>query len=156
MADYGRIALSYMDYGDETATFSIDTDESDGAGLDAMDALLDTLKTTAEALMISPSLMTDTRMYRINAAAEGPSASQLAQRECKLLVIGRDSVTGKPKRAELPCFDLTELSAVSKDTVDITAGAGLAFLNALEAVWVNTATGNAVEVLEMRHVGRNT
>lgn len=75
-----------------------------------------------------------------------------AQRETKWFVSGTDSA-GFSTSIEIPGADL-DLLPVGSGTLDLTAGAGLALKNALEAVWVSRQ-GNAVTVNSVIHVGRN-
>lgn len=152
----GKMISLYHDYQGEPSSVTIPTLAQTGTGLDAHDALLDTAIAAIEALMIDPSKQAETRVYNFDDPKPGDSTNPLNQRECKLLITGRDSVTGKVRKMEIPGFNLTKLSPVDKNIVDITAGDGLAAKNALEAVWVNPDTGNSIDVEEMRHVGRNT
>lgn len=77
-------------------------------------------------------------------AAANP-ASKLCQRGIKWTVVGRDSTTGVPVINHIPTADLTKLPATGED-IDLTAGAGLAFKTAYEAL-VKSPAGNAL-VLE--------
>jgi len=76
----------------------------------------------------------------------------MAQRETKWLVSGSDTA-GFSTTIEIPGADLDLLPAGSAN-LDLSAGAGLALKNALEAVW-RSKQGNAVTVNRVTHVGRN-
>lgn len=77
-----------------------------------------------------------------------------AQREIKLLVSYRDTVTSKLYRLEIPGPDLSALAQAGTDVVDHTSNiTAAAFVTAFEA---NAASvdGNPVTVEGMRIVGR--
>jgi hypothetical protein len=82
------------------------------------------------------------------------AASDRAQRELKWLVTYRDptNVIGNGS-FEIGGAD-TGLLEANKDTMDLTAGAGLTLKTDLEANLVSRL-GNAIEVLEVRLVGRS-
>jgi len=156
MATQGKLIITYEDYTNEKSTVTVPTDSQDAASLAAFETACDTLKAAFEALMIAPSVFAETRVYSAEVPNEGGSSNPLNQRETKLLISGKTETTGKIRRLEMPGFDLTELSAVNRGEVDITAGVGLALLTALEVVWFDATLNEAIEVTEMRHVGRNT
>jgi len=83
------------------------------------------------------------------------AGSVWAQRESKWLVRYRDTIdpSVEPMRAEIPCPDLTLLVA-GTDLMNVSGGAGAAFVAAFEALVVSDA-GNPVEVLSVQYVGRN-
>jgi hypothetical protein len=100
---------------------------------------------------------------------------QDAQREAKWLVTYRDTLQfldaptnvvantgyGKVFNVEIPCANLNLLTG-NVDSIDLTAGVGLAFKTAFEANarspynHTSTAASGWVELLEVRHVGRRT
>lgn len=80
-------------------------------------------------------------------------ASPYAQREAKWLVRYSDDVTAKSYTVEIGGPDLTLLASDGK-TLDVSGGAGAAFVTAFEANVVSPV-GNAVTYIEAVHVGRN-
>lgn len=93
--------------------------------------------------------------------------SQQAQRETKWLVTYRDVTQfldvantinnagyGNLSSVEIPTADLALLSGNS-DTLDLTLGAVAAFVTAFEAIQNSPTGGDEIEVVSIRHVGRN-
>jgi hypothetical protein len=80
-----------------------------------------------------------------------------AQRERKFLVIYEDDVTLALYRMEIPCADyaLTGLFAGSTDEVILTQTEVAAMIAAFETL-AKSPEGNAVTVVSIRGVGRNT
>ncbi len=151
---YGKLVLTYYDYGGERSTVTVPTVSSDETTLAATDAAYDTIKSAVEALMVSPGTPVDTRVYSVEDVS-ADSASALNQRETKLLVIGKTDTSGKIRRIELPGFDLTQLNPTNKGEVDITSGPGQTLKSTLDANWIDPPTGESITVIQMRHVGRN-
>jgi hypothetical protein len=154
----GIYSLTYRDYNGEASTVEIPTVEIDEVNLAAQDALMDAAKTAIEAVMVDPVPSKDKRTFAVTAlAAPNAKASDSdAQRERKWLVLAHDAITFVPLRLEIPCADLAQLDANDRERMDISGGAGAALVAALEALWTNKQTGNAVVIDEVRHVGRNT
>jgi len=119
--------------------------------IDAQLALLATLKTAVEAIVIG--VLDKEQVVAVTTElAAVPPASGLAQREAKWLVTGVDT-QGLNCSIEIPTADLTLLAAGTKN-LSLAAGTGLALKNALDAVWLSKI-GNAVTVSRCIHVGRN-
>lgn len=77
-----------------------------------------------------------------------------AQREIKLLVNYRDTVTAKKYRIEIPGPDLAALAQAGTDVVDHTSNAtAVAFVTAMET-YARSVDGNLITVEGMRIVGR--
>lgn len=87
-------------------------------------------------------------------------SDQLAQRENKLLVTYRDTTTNEKYTLTVPTIDLTLLTFIpgGKDAVAIpTAGPLFDWITSFETLASPPeAPGNAVEVIALRFVGRNT
>jgi hypothetical protein len=152
---HGKISLTYYDYGGEPSVVTVPVAEQDETTLAAFDAQVDTFKGFLEALMVSPGTPSQIRAYSVTSEPVD-SASALNQRETKLLVVMQTNTSKATRRLEVPGFDLTKLNPSSKGTVDITSGAGADLKNSIESIYQDPLTGEGVEVLEMRHVGRNT
>jgi hypothetical protein len=85
-----------------------------------------------------------------------PAASQLAQRENKLLLRYSDGATLQKFSVSIGTFDLSALPLHS-EFLDLTAGEGLALKTAFDAIVVNpTASANPVTLNSAQFVGRNT
>lgn len=81
-------------------------------------------------------------------------SSPHAQREIKLLVSYRDTVTSKLYRLEIPGPDLAALAQAGTDVVDHTSNVtAVAFVTAFEQ-YARSVDGNLVTVEGMRIVGR--
>lgn len=145
--------ITQVDYGNEVSSSNFRGIDLSGANFDAQETLVDALQTAIDGVAIGTIFA-----GRIEASTfSGPKtlpASPNAQRETKWLVSMVDAVIGSPLTVEIPCADLSLLVA-NTDKMDITAGAGLALVTAIEAYHKSVA-GNAVSVVEVRHVGRNT
>lgn len=98
------------------------------------------------AIVLSETIVSDER-----------AASQLAQRENKLMLRYHDAVTpGWKYTRSVPCFDLTTLPD-GGEFLDLTAGLGLALKDAFEAVVVSFNDASHAVVLDSaQFVGRNT
>ena len=79
--------------------------------------------------------------------------SPYAQREAKWLVTMSDDVNSRINQFEIGGPDLTLVGADGK-TLDVSGGAGLGLLNALEANAISR-DGNAMTFVSAVHVGRN-
>jgi len=85
-----------------------------------------------------------------------PAASTLAQRENKYLLRMKDVVSGQKFRVSIPVADLSILPNNS-EFLDLTAGAGLALKDAVEAVVRSPYDGShAVSLDSAQFVGRNS
>lgn len=148
----GKQTLTYLDYSLERSNVGVHVVTPDAAGLDAWNLSLDALRDAMDGVTIGTRTK-DARLYDTAVAAATPPASVNAQRENKWLVIASDDVTGKVVSFEIPTADLTLLSG-NTDLMDISAGAGLALKNAIEAI-ATSDVGNTITVNEVRFVARN-
>ncbi len=148
----GKLSLSFIDYSKERSAAGMHLPAFTAGNFAAQQTLTDTLKAAVEAVSLL-NLVTDTRTVDVIKSAIVIPTDQDAQREKKWLVRASDDVTGKPVQFEIPGSDLTLLVA-SSDAMDIAAGAGLALVNAIEAV-VTSDVGNAITVADVVYVGRN-
>lgn len=147
----GSYNLTFIDHDSETSTFGLRIVDLSAGNIAAVLALLATLRSAVEAVVIGTLRKEETSAITDEIAGVAP-ANGFAQRETKWLVSGVDS-TGISATLEIPTADLDQLPTGS-GVLDLTAGTGLALANALNAVWRSRA-GNAVTVSRIIHVGRN-
>lgn len=148
----GKLAVSFVDYSKENTTVNCWLPVYTAVNFVAQEALVATLVTAINGVTLL-NQWRDQRAINIIATPKVFPADVNAQREKKWLVRSVDDVTGKPVNFEIGGADLALLSAAS-DVMIITAGAGLALVNAIEAV-VTSDVGNAISVLDIVFVGRN-
>lgn len=85
-----------------------------------------------------------------------PAATQLAQRENKMLLRYHDGATLQKFSVSIGTFDLTKLPLHS-EFLDLTAAEGLALKTAFDAIVVNPlVAANPVSLDSVQFVGRNT
>jgi len=147
----GKLNLTYIDHDSESSTVGVRTVDLTAGNITAQLALQATLQTAIDGIA-NGALKTRSVLAETEELAATPPASGFVQRETKWLVSGVDSA-GFSTTLEIPCADLALLPSGS-GVLDISAGAGLAFKDALEAVW-RSQQGNAVVVNTVIHVGRN-
>lgn len=151
--------FSWHDYDGEPARTTFNTVEITAANLDAQATLATTLRTTLNALTLSPVeqlVITDTGWDTVI-----PVTNPFAQREIKWVIIAQDVSGNKYKSNEIPMANLDLLENNSKyliksGNVVVTAAAAAvnAFKDAFEAFAVSNA-GEALTIIDMYQVGRN-
>lgn len=125
------------------------------ANLVAKTALIDAL-VAAVASLILGNVATNEVIQDRDVLSVAPAASQLAQRENKMLLRYSDGATLQKFTVSIGTFDLTTLPLHS-EFLDLTAGAGLALKTAFDAIVVNpTVAANPVTLNSVQFVGRNT
>ena len=147
----GKLNYGIVDHDGETSGVGVNMVDLNAGNIAATLALIATLEAAIDAVHIG----TPRSETIIAVTADIPGvlpANGFAQRETKWLVSGVDTA-GLTSTLEIPCADLSLLGG-GTGTLDISAGAGLALANALNALWVSRA-GNAVTVSQIVHVGRN-
>lgn len=147
----GKYNLTYIDHDNESSSVGVTIVDLNAGNIAATLALLVTLETAIDGIIDGVKSKEQVIAVTTDFSAVAP-ADGFVQRETKWLVTGVDSA-GFNTSLELPCADLSLLPSGS-GVLDISAGAGLAFVNALEAVWISKQ-GNAVTVNQVYHVGRN-
>jgi len=147
----GKWNYGIVDHDGETSGIGVTMVNLTAGNFAAQAALLATLKTAVDALIIGTPRSESLIAVTDEIAGVLP-ADPFAQRETKWLVTGVDGL-GLTCTLEIPTANLALLGGGS-GTLDISAGAGLAFANALSAVWMSRA-GSAVTVSRVIHVGRN-
>lgn len=141
-----KLNLSYLDFEGKTGSVATYADDFTAGNFVAINALLDTLVAAISAVTLMP-LTQDQRIASIEAFAVPLPSDPNAQRGVKWLVRARETVTGNAVTFRIPGADLTLLTTNS-EKMDITAGAGLALVNAIEAV-VRSNDGGTIEVVEI-------
>lgn len=140
----------------ETTTWEVPVTQLTAANLVAKSALIATLETTVEALILGNVQRTTIIQDRVQVSGL-PADTQLAQRENKLLVRYEDGLTHQKYQVSIGTFDLTKLP-LHDEFLDIETalGAGNNFKVAFEAIVVSPGAGNAVIMTSAQFVGRNT
>lgn len=154
MAEIGRFALTYVDYGtpQESSTARFPIPVYDALGFDAQETLVDALATAVAGITLG--VKTKDERGNVEDFPTAQPASKYAQRENKWLVRYHDSVTGNKSTLEIPTADLNELDPTKADRLKIDSGAGAAFVTAFNNV-VLGPDGNAASVDEVLFVARN-
>ena len=148
----GKINWTYVDHDSESSGVGIHTINLTAGNFAATTALFTTLRTALEAIVLG-TLRKEAIVAVTDEIAGVAPANPFAQRETKWLVSGVDG-SGFVSTIELPAADLALLVG-NTGSMDISAGAGLAFADALNAVWMSPRSGSAVTVQSVVHVGRN-
>lgn len=147
----GKYNLTYVDHDNESSGVGVNTVDLNAGNITALLALFDTLQTAIEGVVIGTLRQESVSAIVTDIAGVIP-ANGFAQRETKWLVSGVDSA-GLPATLEIPTADLSLLPG-GTGVLDLSAGAGLALKNALDAVW-RSRNGLAVTTSRVIHVGRN-
>jgi hypothetical protein len=122
----------WKDYGGETARTKIAVTTLTAANYVAQKILIDAMITAIGDLVLGLHTE-DTVIIDREQLASGFASSNLAQRENKWLVRYHDGTNSKKYRVEIPTAKLSLLAANS-EFLDLTAGVGLAFKSAFEAI----------------------
>ena len=139
----------------ESASFRLPIITLTAANVAATETLVDNLTTAIEAITLGV-LAKESLIFDETHLSDLPAASQLAQRENKLLLRYHSTVTGKKFRASVPCFDLTTLPNNS-EFLNLNAGVGAALKTAFEAVVRSPDDDSETVVLDSaQFVGRNS
>lgn len=151
----GKYIVTFRDFGipGERSTAQFPGPDVTSANIDTWLTETASLRTALEGI----TLGTVTKLTRVLSESPQPDtqpASQFAQRETKWLVRYHDAITGKKATLEVPTADLALLDPNSTGKADMTNAAIVAFVTAFEAFVVGP-DGNAAEVDELVHVGRN-
>lgn len=149
----GKLNLTFLDESLENSNVGVYIQDYTAATFTALDAQIDTLRDAIAAVSIA-SLQKEQRVLTEVQTGDAAPTDPYAQRETKWLVVARDTVNGRVVSFEIPAADLS-LKVAGGELMNISAGAGATLVTALEAVMRNPATGNAVNVEKIVHVGRN-
>lgn len=139
----------------ESTTWRVPVATLTAANYVAKAALIDAL-VAAVAPLILGNVNKNTTTILESLVSLAPAATQLAQRENKLLLRYRDGATNQKFSVSIGTFDLSELPLHS-EFLDLTAGNGAALKAAFEAIVVNPqVAANPVTLSSAQFVGRNT
>ena len=141
--------MRIFDYSSEYGATGFNT--ADGITVADANALANAAAGLSIGTLTTVDIIT-TANAQTNAATVPTSA--FAQRELKYLVRYQDNVNGRVFNHSIACADAAQLGAGS-DYLDISAGAAATFVTAFEAQAISPY-GNAVTVLSIQLVGRNT
>lgn len=147
----GKLNMSFIDYSGEVSTVGVHFPTLTDVNFAAQNGLMDDLVAAIEGVSIG-NLQKDARLAVETKFAVGNPANAFAQRELKWLVRCRDA-NGNPSGFEIPCADLALLSP-NTDKMDVSAGAGLALVTAIEA-GARSNDGEALTFVEAVVVGRS-
>lgn len=174
-----QMFMSIMDYPNETGSLNIHLPEITVLNFTGVTQDLDEIADAIQAVVLGNTVRLGfTRTYDDSDAINpDPVTNTAAQREQKWLVTYKDvkkwldaagtianGAYRKKFTFEIPCADLSLLQTNS-DQMNVTAGAGLALVTALEANAKSPYNKDApsfgtdteyIKVLSIRHVGRNT
>jgi hypothetical protein len=151
--------FSFYDYDTEPTSFRINVEETTAANIDAQVALLATLRTATNNIIlggVSQSQLTDILWDTLV-----PTTNPFGQREIKWTVIVQDLSGNRFKGNEIPMANLDLLENSSKYIVKNGAvavsdpgGFVAAWVAAYEAVALSNS-GEVLEVVDMYQSGRN-
>ncbi len=165
MAGYG--GFSFLDYDGERSNTSFYTGNITAVSLPGTLTQFGALRTAIDGIILGTIATETLKVFDTKLSNDLPT-NQNAQRESKWLVVyednqpffdpGVDSIPNEGFRKvftfEIPTADLT-LLIPNTDKMDISAGAGAAFVTAFEAI-ARSPYGGTTNVLEIRHVGRRS
>lgn len=137
----------------EGSNVEIRINDLNAGNLVAQQALLATLLTQLQALSLG-LLAHETIVLSDTFSSAGFATDKAAQRENKWLVSMEDDTTHRVEVFTVPCADTSLLSDNHSEALDLSAGTGLAFKNAVEAVYRSIA-GNTATMVSCTFVGRN-
>lgn len=139
----------------ESTTWEVPIATLTAANLVAKTVLIGNLKTAVAALVLG-NVHQDAIIQDRTVISDLAAATQLAQRENKLLIRYHSGTTLKKYQVSIGTFDLTQLP-VHDEFLDLTAGTGLALKTAAEAIMVNPDDAtDPIIVDSAQFVGRNT
>jgi len=152
MATQNNIQIT--DYSNEKSSFGVTSVTANAGNLAAQQTLAAALVAATEDLTIGE--VTKQAMSLVILDTPAIPTSPYAQRELKWLVSYVGDTSGKTFTVEIAAPDITDNVAPNTDIADLSSTDWAAWVTAFEAVAKAPATGNAVAVLGMRYVGRNT
>lgn len=155
MPTIGFVNRSMLDYDSEIGTARMNMSELTAGNFLAQSTKIATLQAAIQGVCLS-ALSSYKYGNRITSPTIDRATMAYIQRESKFLVQYRDTVTGSRHSVQIPCADLiSHLDPGDHAHARIGDGGHVdAFITAFEAVALSPQ-GNAVDVLEITHVGRN-
>jgi hypothetical protein len=157
IGNYTPFSITYLDQSRERSSIKGYATLLDATNFDDQQTLFVTFVAAAADLVLGELIQ---REYGIkDLFADGLPGTNLAQREDKLLVSYRDSVTGKPLNMSIPTAKLSAIVYQAQSTKGyiVLADGGVVadFVTAFEAFVIAPLTGNATEVMAIRFKGAN-
>lgn len=143
----GRLNLNFVDRDNEKASMSLHIADMAAGTFAAQNALIDTLITAIDGITLLP-LTKDSRIAIETGFAPALPVGVYAQRGIKWLVRAVDP-GGNAVTFHVPGGDLSLLT--TGENLDLTAGAGLAFKDAVEDV-IRSNDGEAIIVQEVVYI----
>lgn len=146
-----KLNLSSVDREAKKTSMQMNVDDA------ILEATVDALANALDGILLGSAVSADvTTTVNMQAGSQVPPAEFFANRGNKWLIriesiAGAD--IGKIYTHEMGTADLNQLPATSSDFLDLTAGVGLAFKNALEAAW-ESPIGSAGTLLSVQAVER--
>ena len=154
----GKITFAVLDYSNEVGSVQMWTPDLSSANVDTYvdDNALGALGDMRLALndLISGNHLRRTVTATIISDTATLPADANAQRERKAQVTYRDTITGKTYRIEIPTYNMVGAQA-GTDIIDTSGAEWTEFITQFEANFVSEV-GNAIEVVTVKHVGRNS
>lgn len=151
----GELTITYLDYDGEKSPFKITTSTPVAAGFDTWNTEIGAV-VSALANITLGNVNKTVRSSTVTPGTNDTPASEIAQRESKWLVTYRDTTTEKLFRCEIPTADLVGHLLPASQEADLTETDMAAFVTAFEQLARSPDdVTHAVEVMSIRHVGRN-
>lgn len=147
-----RVTLSAIDHDGEGTSTSFNLADLSAANFVAQGVILDDMQAAIQGVSLLAYEGTTYPAY-VAARETTKPANGFAQRETKWQVTVSDNVNNKTEQFEIGGANLALLVPGTK-FMDVSAGAGLALLTAIETN-VRSNAGNNVTVVEIVHVGRS-
>lgn len=150
-----KVVFSMMDHEEEKSPATIYAGDITAVSLPGFLTQFGALRTAIEGITIGV-VAKEQWIGDETVLSSTPPTNGFAQRETKWLVRYRGDTTEEVYRMEIGTADLALLPD-GDEFLDITAGAGLAFVTAFEAI-ARTPEDSAetVTVISVQHVGRNS
>lgn len=142
--------LTIVDYDGESSTTGVWGATINAGNYTAQVAAAQAFRDALEAVSLGTLRKETLKDFEI-AYDDALPTDPFAQTGTKWLVRARETGTGNAVTFKVPCADLSLLAAGSEN-MDISGGAGAAFVTAIEA-YVKSNDGNAVTVSEIVYAG---
>lgn len=146
-----KVTLSGLDHSKEGTSTSFYLIDLTAANFTAQGVILGDMQTAIQGVSLI-AYEGATYPAMVTQRENTPAADPYAQRESKWQVDLVDDVTQETSNFEIGGADLSLLSG-NTELMDLTAGAGLALVTAIETN-VRSRAGNTVTVVQVKHVGR--
>jgi len=149
-----KVRLGLMDVSSEQTSVNFYVPDLTNANLDALETAIGLLQ--AEALVISDCAHLSTQFSHVtDIASFSPATESTAHREIALKVTYRDTVNGRVGHLTIPGPTSLAYPPAGTDVVPLSNVVAAAFIAVFEANAVSR-DGNAVEVTQVRLIGRNS